>query len=81
MPWDSSAAFREREGDRVRSLEHRDELGLAHDPGYFRERAGESRPCHGAVSDHGHPEIAAGGQYKSPNTKPPSPAAIMPDTP
>src|SRR5712692_4330382 len=74
--------FREREGYGVRGLEDCDHFGLSHVPGYFprnsrRKPTVSMVPC--AMTDT--QRLRPVTKYKSPNTNPPNPAAIMPDAP
>src|SRR5207247_1893916 len=73
--------FREREGDRVPGLEDRDELGR-HTPGYFPRKSRRNPTVSivpWAMTDT--QRLRPVTKYKSPNTKPPNPAVIMPESP
>src|SRR5438132_4682852 len=73
--------FREREGDRVPGLEDRDELGR-HTPGYFPRKSRRNPTVSivpWAMTDT--QRLRPATKYKSPNTKPPNPAVIMPEGP
>src|SRR5437870_9945606 len=73
--------FREREGDRVPGLEDREELGR-HTPGYFPRKSRRNPTVSivpWAMTDT--QRLRPVTKYKSPNTKPPNPAVIMPESP
>lgn len=74
-------SFREREDHWVPGLKDRNEPGL-HTPGYFPKKSRRNPtvsivPC--AMTDT--QRLRPVTKYKSPNTKPPNPAVIMPASP